>query len=165
MSAQHRRHVDYETPMLIRIGSRGWAVSGRAYILDGEGGLDLNQLCHGLTPLMGAARAGHVVVICKMLLRAGADANVEFKGKKARDMASTDVRLALDTLNVCWTRGAHFDHAISVRVCVKTMLLIRERLLQQCASPALALPHMPVEVWMLIFTHVRATFDSPAVCK
>lgn len=141
--------------MLIRIGSRGWAVAGRAYILDGEDGLDLNQLYQGHTPLMVAAHAGHVG-ICKMLLRAGADASVEFKGKKARDMASTDVRLALDTVNVCWTRAAHRDHAISVRVCVKTMLLIRQRLLQQRASPPLALPHMPVEVWMLIFNHVRA---------
>jgi len=157
MSAPHRGHVQCQTPMLIRIAARGYAVAGRAYILDGEDGLDLNLLEQGHTPLMVAAHAGNVV-ICKMLLRAGADASVEFKGKKARDMASPDVRLAMDTLNVCWTRAAHRDHAISVRVRVKTMLLIRQRLLQQCASPALALPHMPVELWMLILNHVRATF-------
>lgn len=98
--------------MLFKVAIHGWVKSGRAYILDREDDLDLNELCQDMTPLMVAAREGHVV-ICKMLLRAGADANVERKGKKARDMASNDyVRRVFDTLNLCWTRSAHFDHAI-----------------------------------------------------
>jgi len=153
------RHVR-DTPKLIMIGLLGWETTGRAHILEGVDGLDLNEHYNGETPLMVAARRGHEG-ICVMLLRAGADANITFKGRTARDMASPKVGLAMDTLNVCWTKGAHFDHTIRVRVCVKTMLLICQRLNQPCASPALALPHMPMELWMLIFANLRATFVSP----